>query len=993
MPGAFQLMTASVRDEPKITRGVPQRRRRRLARARPRRVRGLRALLPARLRRATSSRRGSRRSTASRRSSEPARASPTSAAATAPRRSSWRRRSRRSTFVGFDYHDGSIETRARARAARPASPTACASRSRRRPTIPAAATTSSRRSTACTTWATRSAPPATSASSLADDGTWLIVEPVRGRHACEDNLNPVGRVYYAASTLLCTPASLSQDVRARARRAGRRGAAARRRDRRRLHPLPPRGRDAVQPRARGAAVSGLRCPAVPSGAGDARADARPLPRREGHVDRDGVRVGLRGLRHGRADDRCSCRRGRSSTRALEEQIPYLARHFRVVDVRRPRQRRVGPAARRRAPTPSAEFAPTTRWRSWTRRAPSGRSLVGLSRGAPLRARCSPPSTRARAARSSAIAPAMPLADAPRTSAIAPLRRGPATRRGLGEVQPATTGGATTAGFLEFFFAQMFREPHSTKQIEDARRLGPGDRRRDAPGPHAERGARGPRDERAALRARVALPGARAPRRPRTGSSPPARGARAGRARPAATSCSLEGAGPRPARARPREGQPACCATSSMPPRPPRRAGAAAGRRSRRRALFVSSPIGLGHARRDVAIAQRAAPPACPTSRSTGSPRTRSRACSRPRGERIHPASRHLANESAPHRVASAAEHDLHASRRSRRMDEILCANFMVFHDVVRDERYDLWIGDEAWEIDYFLHENPEREARRLRLADRLRRLAADGRRRRARGVPDRRLQRRDDRAHRALPARARPRDLRRQPRRHRRASASGPSCPRSATGPSSTSTSPATSPASTPPACDREALRAELGYGPRRAGLRRDRRRLRRRRRTCCGALIGGVPRGRAAGCPGLRMIVVAGPRIDPASLPAHDGLEVARLRPRPLPPPRGVRPRRRAGRADDGDGAHRRRSARSSTSRCATTSSRTSTCATGSSATAPGRRMDFETRRPDGDRRGDRRGDRARGRLPRCRARRRRARRRAHRRAALGPSGLRPAA
>ena len=42
----------------------------------------------------------------------------------------------------------------------------------------------------------------------------------------------------------------------------------------------------------------------------------------------------------------------------------------------------------------------------------------------------------------------------------------------------------------------------------------------------------------------------------------------------------------------------------------------------------------------------------------------------------------------------------------RRMDEILAANFMVFHDVVREERYDLWIGDEAWELDYYLHENP-----------------------------------------------------------------------------------------------------------------------------------------------------------------------------------------------------------------------------------------------------------------------------------------------
>ena len=41
------------------------------------------------------------------------------------------------------------------------------------------------------------------------------------------------------------------------------------------------------------------------------------------------------------------------------------------------------------------------------------------------------------------------------------------------------------------------------------------------------------------------------------------------------------------------------------------------------------------------------------------------------------------------------------------MDEILVANFMVFHDLVADDRYDLWIGDEAWELDYYLHENPE----------------------------------------------------------------------------------------------------------------------------------------------------------------------------------------------------------------------------------------------------------------------------------------------
>ncbi len=46
---------------------------------------------------------------------------------------------------------------------------------------------------------------------LADDGTWMIVEPMAG-DSVEDNLNPIGRAFYGFSTFLCTPASLSQEV-------------------------------------------------------------------------------------------------------------------------------------------------------------------------------------------------------------------------------------------------------------------------------------------------------------------------------------------------------------------------------------------------------------------------------------------------------------------------------------------------------------------------------------------------------------------------------------------------------------------------------------------------------------------------------------------------------------------------------------------------------------------------------------------------------------
>jgi ubiquinone/menaquinone biosynthesis C-methylase UbiE len=47
--------------------------------------------------------------------------------------------------------------------------------------------------------------------SLRSDGTWMIVEPF-ANDSLKDNLNPVGRVYYSFSTLLCTPCSRSQEV-------------------------------------------------------------------------------------------------------------------------------------------------------------------------------------------------------------------------------------------------------------------------------------------------------------------------------------------------------------------------------------------------------------------------------------------------------------------------------------------------------------------------------------------------------------------------------------------------------------------------------------------------------------------------------------------------------------------------------------------------------------------------------------------------------------
>ena len=126
---------------------------------------------------------------------------------------------------------------------------------------------------------------------------------------------------------------------------------------------------------------------------------------------------------------------------------------------------------------------------------------------------------------------------------------------------------------------------------------------------------------------------------------------------------------------------------------------------RRRALFLSSPIGLGHAQRDLAIADelRALRPDLEIDWLAQHPVT---TVLEAREERIHPLSAELASESA-HITSESWGHDLNAFQAIRRMDEILVSNFMVFHDAVEDGEYDLVIGDEAWDVDHFLHENPE----------------------------------------------------------------------------------------------------------------------------------------------------------------------------------------------------------------------------------------------------------------------------------------------
>jgi predicted glycosyltransferase len=263
-----------------------------------------------------------------------------------------------------------------------------------------------------------------------------------------------------------------------------------------------------------------------------------------------------------------------------------------------------------------------------------------------------------------------------------------------------------ADFLDFFFDRMFPEPHSTKQIEDC--LGWG--QEVSPETLADTTA-----GRLGLDGAVAEPleplcaRVRCPVTVLHGTDDRVRPWQIGERLAELTGGSLvllegSGHGP-PARDPVRVNRLIEEFVDRVVPPPARRTTWTRAVRRGPRALYLSSPIGLGHARRDVAIAQelRLRHPDLAVDWLAQDPVTRVLA---DEGETVHPASAWLANESG-HIEAESGEHDLHAFSAIRRMDEILVSNFMVFADVVAEQRYDLVIGDEAWDVDYFLHENPE----------------------------------------------------------------------------------------------------------------------------------------------------------------------------------------------------------------------------------------------------------------------------------------------
>ena len=263
-------------------------------------------------------------------------------------------------------------------------------------------------------------------------------------------------------------------------------------------------------------------------------------------------------------------------------------------------------------------------------------------------------------------------------------------------------------FLEFFFAQMFTEPHSTKQIEDCVAWG----RDVSPQTLVDTTAgRLGCDGATCTSVEPLCPQVTCPVLVVHGTDDRIRGHRIGERLAELTGGELvlvEDAG---------HGLPGrepvwvnhqirrfAERFDPPPTKPPTRSWRRALTRPRR-ALYLSSPIGLGHARRDLAVADalRELHPDLRIDWLAQDPVTR---VLQHAGERLHPASAHLASESG-HVEAECGEHDLHAFRAVRRMDEILVNNFMVFDQLLEEEPYDLVIGDEAWDVDYFLHENPE----------------------------------------------------------------------------------------------------------------------------------------------------------------------------------------------------------------------------------------------------------------------------------------------
>ncbi len=432
----------------------------------------------------------------------------------------------------------------------------------------------------------------------------------------------------------------------------------------------------------------------PAGAGPREQTRARYPDTTGYVQRDGVRLYYEVYGAGEQTIFLLPTWSIVHSRHWKMQIPYLARHCRVVTF----DGRGNGRSDRPADTDAyreTEFAADA-LAVLDATGTGQATIVSLSVGA-QRALILAAEHPDRVARAVFIGPSVPLRS----------RLGGEARDLLDEVLPGDRGWPRDKfsawlqdyrGFLEFFFSQMFAEPHSTKPIEDCVGWGLETTAETLIATEIGNGLNeeATRDLCSRIRCPVLVIQGRAD--PIAG---PGRGIALAEAT-AGDLVLLEGSAHGPHVRDPVKVN-LLLRDFALPAR--RSARWVRGKARAKRVLYISSPIGLGHAQRDVAIADelRKLHPELAIDWLAQHPVTEVLAA---RGERVHPASAWLASESG-HMESESAEHDLHCFQALRRMDEILLANFMVFHDLTQAEDYDLWIGDESWELDYYLHENPE----------------------------------------------------------------------------------------------------------------------------------------------------------------------------------------------------------------------------------------------------------------------------------------------
>jgi pimeloyl-ACP methyl ester carboxylesterase/predicted glycosyltransferase len=597
------------------------------------------------------------------------------------------------------------------------------------------------------------------------------------------------------------------------------------------------------------------------------------PDLEGFVDHDGVKVGY--AVYGEGDQTLLLAPSWMvvDSRAWKSQVPYLSRHVRVVTV--------DPRGNGRSQRPSDPAAYTDRAHAQDLVAVLDaigvdRAVVaGLSRGA-WRAALAAYENPGRFSGLIAIAPRVVGLVPPRPEQEVVDFEAERDRYEGWQKYNRHFWLRDYRGFVEWFFATLLPEPHSTKQIEDcvswALETGPETLIAGEEAPKSVRGRAAVEDVIRGLRCPVLvvhgeddrcvpfaagerfaeLAGGRLIRMAGAGHLPPARH-------------------PVPVNGWIRDFVRAC---ADVRPAPEVRWTRVLDRP--RRVLYLSSPIGLGHARRDLGIVAelRRLRPDVQVDWLAQHPVTE---LLRARGERVHPASRLLASESR-HVEAEAGEHDLHAFQAIRRMDEILAANFMVFAEMAEQERYDLWAGDESWDVDYFLHENPElKRAAYAWITDFVGWLPmADGGPGEAALTADYNAEMIE---HIERLPRVRDRSLFIGDPADVVPDAFGPGLPaiRDWTTRHYDFTGYVTG---FPPAdiADRQAARAEFGWAP---------------DEQVCVVAVGGTGVGlhlvrralaaypmAAARVPGLRMVVVTGPRLDPAALDVPSGVDVHRYLP-----------------------------------------------------------------------------------------------------------------